>query len=77
MFGTLSDSAGARKPIRFAARSVGEGGRLRDAVDALIESGLLRRVLAMVDIAFSNSMIEAWWRSLKYNWAGCAQFVAT
>jgi transposase InsO family protein len=37
-------------------------------VDALVERGLLRRVLAMVDVAFSNSLIEAWWRSLKHNW---------
>jgi putative transposase len=37
-------------------------------VDELVERGLLRRVLAMVDISFSNSLIEAWWRSLKHNW---------
>ena len=37
-------------------------------VDGLVERGLLRRVLAMVDISFSNSLIEAWWRSLKHNW---------
>ena len=37
-------------------------------VDALVEQGRLRRVLAMVDVAFSNSLIEAWWRSLKHNW---------
>ncbi len=35
-------------------------------VDELIESGLLRRVLAFTEIKFSNSMIEAWWRQLKY-----------
>jgi len=38
------------------------------AVDELIESGGVRRVLAQVEIACSNSMIEAWWRSLKYHW---------
>ncbi|MGQ0615299.1 MAG: transposase [Planctomycetaceae bacterium] len=38
------------------------------AVDALVSSGLLRRVLAMTEIRFSNSMIEAWWRSLKHQW---------
>ena len=38
------------------------------SVDELIESGLLRRVLAMTEIRFSNSLIEAWWRSLKHNW---------
>ena len=37
-------------------------------VDELIESGLFRRVLALRDVTFSNSMIEAWWRILKYQW---------
>jgi len=35
-------------------------------VDELINSGVLRRVLAMTEIRFSNSMIEAWWRTLKH-----------
>jgi len=37
-------------------------------VDGLIESGLLRRVLAQRDVTFSNSTIEAWWRTLKHQW---------
>jgi hypothetical protein len=37
-------------------------------VDELIESGLLRRMLAMTEISFSNSLIEAWWRVLKHQW---------
>lgn len=37
-------------------------------VDQLIKSGLLKRVLAQTEIRFSNSMIEAWWRSLKHSW---------
>ena len=37
-------------------------------VDELIVSGLLRRVLALRDVSFSNSLIEAWWRSLKHQW---------
>jgi hypothetical protein len=37
-------------------------------VDGLIESGVLRRVLALRDVTFSNSMIEAWWRTLKHQW---------
>ena len=41
---------------------------LNSAVDELIATGLLRRVLAQVDVRFSNSMIEAWWRSLKHQW---------
>lgn len=38
------------------------------AIDELVESGVLRRVLAQVEIACSNSMIESWWRSLKHQW---------
>ena len=37
-------------------------------VDALIETGVLRRLLAFTELEFSNSMIEAWWRSLKHQW---------
>lgn len=37
-------------------------------VDALVDSGALKRVLAQREILFSNSMIEAWWRQLKHNW---------
>ena len=35
-------------------------------VDGLIQSGLLRRVVALKDVMFSNTMIEAWWRTSKY-----------
>ncbi len=38
------------------------------AVDELISSGLLNRVLARTEITFSNSMIESWWRVLKHQW---------
>ena len=37
-------------------------------VDELIQSGVLQRVLALTEIHFSNSLIEAWWRSLKHQW---------
>jgi putative transposase len=37
-------------------------------VDALISTGVLRRMLALTELKFSNSMIEAWWRSLKHQW---------
>ena len=37
-------------------------------VDALISTGVLRRILAFTELKFSNSMIEAWWRSLKHQW---------
>lgn len=38
------------------------------AVDELIESGLLKRLLAMTEITYSNSLIESWWRALKHQW---------
>ncbi len=28
----------------------------------------MRRTLAQVDVTFSNSLIEAFWRSLKHSW---------
>ncbi len=41
---------------------------VNSGVDGLIESGLLSRVLPLRDVTFSNSMIEAWWRTLKHQW---------
>ena len=38
------------------------------AVDELIHSGLLHRVLARTEITSSNSLIESWWRVLKHQW---------
>ena len=37
-------------------------------VDELIDAGVLRLLLALTELQFSNSMIEAWWRSLKHQW---------
>ena len=37
-------------------------------VDDLLENVDFRRVLAQVEVTFSNSMIEAFWRSLKHSW---------
>ena len=37
-------------------------------MDATLFSACLERVLAQVDVAYSNSMIEAFWRSLKHQW---------
>ena len=37
-------------------------------VDALLDREGLRRVLAQVEVSFSNSMIEAFWRSLRHAW---------
>ncbi|MDA7914704.1 hypothetical protein N9B98_00395 [bacterium] len=53
------------KPILLA-----DGGveNFTGAVDELVETGLLNRVLAQTEITFSNSMIESWWRVLKHQW---------
>ncbi|MCP5039466.1 MAG: transposase family protein [bacterium] len=37
-------------------------------VDDVLDEQGLRRTLAQVDVTFSNSMIEAFWRSLKHSW---------
>jgi transposase InsO family protein len=37
-------------------------------VDDLFGLGQLHRILAQVEVSYSNSMIEAWWRSLKHGW---------
>jgi putative transposase len=36
---------------------------LNGDVDPLFEGSALHRVIAQVDVSFSNSLIEAWWRS--------------
>ena len=63
----LSASSGLvnKKPTLLA-----DGGieNFNQAVDELVNSGLLRRVLAMTEITFSNSLIESWWRTLKHQW---------
>jgi putative transposase len=38
------------------------------AVDDLLDDEEWTRVLAQVEVSFSNSMIEAFWRSLKHAW---------
>jgi hypothetical protein len=38
------------------------------AVDDLLDAEDLTCLLAQVEITFSNSMIEAFWRSLKHGW---------
>jgi transposase InsO family protein len=38
------------------------------SVNELVESGIIKRVLAQVDVTYSNSMIESWWRSIKHRW---------
>jgi hypothetical protein len=37
-------------------------------VDDLLGLGQLHRILAQVEVSYSNSMIEALWRSMKHGW---------
>jgi hypothetical protein len=37
-------------------------------IDELIDTGVLRRLLALTELKVSNSMIDAWWRSLTHQW---------
>lgn len=37
-------------------------------VDDFLATGVLRRVIARTQLLFSNSMIEAFWRTLKHQW---------
>jgi transposase InsO family protein len=41
---------------------------VNDTVDEFLSSGVLRRVLAQVEILESNSLVEAWWRGLRHQW---------
>ncbi len=46
---------------------------LNKNVDKLLEVGTLERVITQVDVSFSNSMIEAWWRVLEFVWLSINQ----
>jgi transposase InsO family protein len=55
----------AGRPLLYADSGVEN---VNAAVDATLLSACLDRILAQVDVAFSNSMVEAFWRSLKHQW---------
>jgi transposase InsO family protein len=55
----------AGQPLLFADSGIEN---INSAVDDTLFSACLERVLAQVDVAYSNSMIEAFWRSLKHQW---------
>ena len=66
----LLDASRAATPSGTAPVVVADAGveNVNAQVDALITTGVLHRVLAFTELQFSNSMIEAWWRSLKHQW---------
>jgi len=59
-----------REPVDACVTVVADAGveNVNAAVDATLASAKLRRVLAQVEVTYSNSIIEAWWRSLKHQW---------
>jgi putative transposase len=65
----LEDSRGAT-PSASAPVVLADAGveNVNAQVDELIATGVLRRLLALTELTFSNSLIEAWWRSLKHQW---------
>ncbi|QDT85297.1 hypothetical protein MalM14_29650 [Gimesia chilikensis] len=60
-----SQATTVRKPTMFV-----DGGceNYNAAVDEVIESDLLKSVLAQTEFQYSNSLIESWWRVLKHQW---------
>ena len=66
----LLDASRAAAPSDTAPVVLADAGveNVNAQVDALIHTGVLRRLLAFTELKFSNSMIEAWWRSLKHQW---------
>jgi len=66
----LLDASRAATPSDTAPVVLADAGveNVNAPVDDLITTGVLHRVLAFTELQFSNSMIEAWWRSLKHQW---------
>src|SRR6516165_9431537 len=66
----LLDGSRAATPSDTAPVVLADAGveNVNAQVDDLITTGVLHRVLAFTELQFSNSMIEAWWRSLKHQW---------
>ena len=50
--------------------AVVDGGseNFNSSVDELVTGGMLKRLLAQTDVSFSNSPIEAFWKSMKNQW---------
>jgi len=65
LFAAAKHMVFAGRPLLYADSGIEN---INTAVDATLFSACLERVLAQVDVAYSNSMIEAFWRSLKHQW---------
>jgi transposase InsO family protein len=58
----------ATRPIETTVMTDSGTENVNGNVDALLDAEGLRRILAQVEVSFSNSMIEAFWRSLRHAW---------
>jgi transposase InsO family protein len=60
----------AGKNLGLTPKVVADSGveNVNAGVDQLMADGVVHRVLAQVEVSFSNSMIEAFWRSLRHQW---------
>jgi transposase InsO family protein len=65
LFATSKHIVFAGQPVVYVDSGVEN---VNGAVDVALITACLNRVLAQVEVAFSNSMIEAFWRSLKHQW---------
>jgi hypothetical protein len=65
-----SRAAGVRRDVDGIPTVMTDAGveNCNSHVDELVDQGLLRRVIARTELRFSNSMIEAFWRTLKHQW---------
>jgi len=66
----LLEASRAAAPSDTPPVVLADGGaeNVNSQVDALIQTRVLRRMLAFTELKFSNSMIETWWRTLKHQW---------
>jgi len=66
----LREAASQLNRLGLATKVMADSGseNLNDDVDELLRDEKLTRVLAQVEVTFSNSMIEAFFRSLKHSW---------
>ncbi len=66
----LLEAAGLRRDVAGTPTVMTDAGveNCNRHVDAIVNQGVLRRIIARTELRFSNSMIEAFWRTLKHQW---------
>jgi putative transposase len=67
-FTVLMDATKQLPPIATTVIMDSGSENVNRTVDPLFDGEKLKRVLALVQVSYSNSMIEAWWRSLRHQW---------